>query len=300
MSVSAGIPDFRSPGGMYETLRPELLTATDQQRALMASDPTYVVESSMFHANQFPYLEVRRPFILGTETQTWRATPSHKFLELLHTHGKLVRLYTQNIDGLDYQTAIPVHKICPVHGTMRKVACESCGASMPFSTFCDKVRTNIKDIYGDDPSAPKTSTNIICEDCGNPTVKPTTVLFGSSLPDQFFANAQEDLPQADLVILAGTSLVVSPANCVAYRIPDSARRLVVNRERVGIELGIEYTDEGRDYFLQGDCDSSFIALAELLNWHAELERGFPGPESSDDDKQGGIDDGDEGAGAEQK
>lgn len=56
VSVAAGIPDFRSQGGMYETLRPETITATQRQRQAMASDPTYVVERGMFLANQFPYL----------------------------------------------------------------------------------------------------------------------------------------------------------------------------------------------------------------------------------------------------
>ena len=92
MSVAAGIPDFRSPGGMYATLRPELITASERQRQLMASDPTHVVKTSMFFANQFPYLEVRRPFILGTRDHLWKATMGHRFVELLHGHGKLTRL----------------------------------------------------------------------------------------------------------------------------------------------------------------------------------------------------------------
>ena len=71
---------------------------------MMAENPQYVVEKSMFFANQFPYLEVRRPFILGVAKRQWRATLSHRFFELLHTKtSKLTRLYTQNIDGLDAQ-----------------------------------------------------------------------------------------------------------------------------------------------------------------------------------------------------
>ena len=66
VSVASGIPDFRSPGGMYSTLNPDLLTASPYQRKLMKSDPTYVVTWDIFQNNQFPYMEVRKPFILGT------------------------------------------------------------------------------------------------------------------------------------------------------------------------------------------------------------------------------------------
>ena len=119
MSSGAGIPDFRSPGGMYDTLRPELITATDSQRREMAANPTAVVMKEMFFENAFPYLEVRRPFILGTQAKQWQSTLSHRFVEVLHAKGKLTRLYTQNIDGLDYQCAtIPVDKIVPVHRTL--------------------------------------------------------------------------------------------------------------------------------------------------------------------------------------
>ena len=58
VSVAAGIPDFRSAGGMYDTLRPELLTATPAQRQMMENEPTAVVSWDLFKSNQFPYLEV--------------------------------------------------------------------------------------------------------------------------------------------------------------------------------------------------------------------------------------------------
>jgi NAD-dependent SIR2 family protein deacetylase len=119
VSVASGIPDFRSPGGMYDTLKPELLTATSHQKRLMERDPTYVVSWDVFQHNACPYLEVRRPFILGTRDQTWKATIAHRFAELLHTKtSKLTRIYTQNIDGLDRQcTKLPADKISNVHGT---------------------------------------------------------------------------------------------------------------------------------------------------------------------------------------
>ena len=120
--MASGIPDFRSPGGMYDTLQPDLITATPQQRRLMKMDPTYVVTWEIFSQNQFPYMEVRRPFILGTQKQQWKATIAHRFMELVHTKtNKLTRIFTQNIDGLDRQCQeIPSDKIIGVHGTLSK------------------------------------------------------------------------------------------------------------------------------------------------------------------------------------
>ena len=85
VSVAAGIPDFRSPGGMYDALQPDKLTATDRQRRAMAADAVAVVTRDLFFANAFPYLEVRRPFILGTHARKWRPTLSHRFAQLLHS-----------------------------------------------------------------------------------------------------------------------------------------------------------------------------------------------------------------------
>jgi NAD-dependent SIR2 family protein deacetylase len=105
-------------------------------------------------------------------------------------------------------------------------------------------------------------------------LKPTTVLFGAQLPTEFFERKKEDLPGTDLVIVAGTSLVVSPANTVAQ--DASGMRFVVNREPVGRELGIVY-EEGpaaatsRDIFAAGECDAVFLRLAEVLGWRSDLE-----------------------------
>ncbi len=299
VSVASGIPDFRSPGGMYDTLRPELITATTRQRRLMEVNPTYVVSWEIFSQNAFPYLEVRRPFILGTQERQWRATIAHRFFELLHTKtNKLTRLYTQNIDGLDRQCdKIPADKIVNVHGTLARAACEGCGEEMDFGAFCEQVRTNIKDIYvttrgvsgggsSTDNSCNRESTPILCPHCHQPLVKPATVLFGRRLPEEFFAMAQQDLPETDLLIVAGTSLVVSPANSLVRGVPNSALRVIVNKDPVGEELGIEYDEElgfeydedyssrekkTRDYFAQGECDEVFLNLIRELGWLEELK-----------------------------
>lgn len=278
-SVGAGIPDFRSPGGMYDTLRPDLITASSYERQLMTKDPTYVVSWDIFRQNAFPYLEVRKPFIIGTHQKQWKATIAHRFMELLHAKtNKLRRIYTQNIDGLDYQcTKIPLDTIVSVHGTIREAACEGCGHDANYDQFCQDVRTNIKDIYNIDPLSPKESKPILCTNCNQPLVKPKTVLFGRNLPDQFNDCTEQDLPTLDLLIIAGTSLVVSPANSLVYTVPETTKRVVVNTEPVGMELGIEYYDDGsdsdrRDFYLEGTCDAIFLDLIIELGWLQDLQQ----------------------------
>ena len=208
---------------MYDTLQPDLITATTHERNLMHDDPTNAVTRELFFNNQFPYLEVRRPFILGTQEHKWKATIGHRFFELLETktQNKLTRIYTQNIDGLDYQmTEIPEDKIVSVHGCISKVRCEGCNHPMDFDRFCDAVRNQIKDIYKADEQSPSESTHILCEKCKKPLVKPSTVLFGGDMPMEFLDCVNQDLPHCDLLIVAGTSLVVAPANAIVYNEED--------------------------------------------------------------------------------
>jgi NAD-dependent SIR2 family protein deacetylase len=114
ISVGSGIPDFRSPRGMYDTLRPNLLTASDADREAMVEDPTWVVNKELFMRNSLPYLEVRRPFIIGTAKRQWRPSLSHMFLRVCYDKGLLHRVYTQNIDGLDFATGVPTDRIIPL------------------------------------------------------------------------------------------------------------------------------------------------------------------------------------------
>ena len=66
MSVASGIPDFRSAGGLYDTLRPGLLTASLDEREAIRADPTFALDMTLFLQNPLPCLELNRPFILGT------------------------------------------------------------------------------------------------------------------------------------------------------------------------------------------------------------------------------------------
>eukprot|EP00522_Entomoneis_paludosa_P008149 CAMPEP_0172453270 /NCGR_PEP_ID=MMETSP1065-20121228/10673_1 /TAXON_ID=265537 /ORGANISM="Amphiprora paludosa, Strain CCMP125" /LENGTH=779 /DNA_ID=CAMNT_0013205449 /DNA_START=165 /DNA_END=2504 /DNA_ORIENTATION=+ len=273
MSVASGIPDFRSADGLYATLQANSLTATTSQREAIREDPSFALDEHLFLENPLPLLETKRDFILGTYEQRWKATLAHRFVELLHSKtGKLVRLYTQNIDGLEDQcTQIPEEKVIPVHGTMDRAECGRCKQRSSFPQFCQKVRSDIKDITGKDDSAPEVSVPPRCSNCGYPALRPAIVLFRSSLPKVFFENVGPDVKDVDLLIVIGTSLKVAPANSLVWRVPKSAMRLLVNRETVGEHLGLDFDDGKRDFFGAGNCDDVLLDLMEHLGWLPELE-----------------------------
>ncbi|MDP2439584.1 MAG: Sir2 family NAD-dependent protein deacetylase [archaeon] len=272
ISTAAGIPDFRSAGGMYEQLRPELLTASAEQREAMAQEPTLVVDWELFSVNQLPYLEVRRPFILGTAEGKWRPTLGHFFLRLLEDRGLLRRLYSQNIDGLDHALGLPPERLVKVHGSLASISCEFCASACPSSEFCTALRSSVRDIYETgDPSAPALSSPIPCPSCGRNGLKPDTVLFGRQLPAAYFAAVAADFPApVDLLLCVGTSLTVHPAAALVTKVAPSTLRLVVNQAPVGRHLGLSFTEGSSDLLLQGDCDSSFLALSSALGWLPQL------------------------------
>jgi NAD-dependent SIR2 family protein deacetylase len=187
--------------------------------------------------------------------------------------GKLVRLFTQNIDGLEDQCeGIGHQKRIAVHGSMDEAECARCQASMNFDLFCDLVRRQIKDITGQDPSAPKDSSPIVCESCGGNTVKPSIVLFRSRLPEVFFQNVPGDVKDVDLLIIVGTSLAVAPANSIVWRVPKSAMRVLINKESVGWHLGFDPRSNDRDYLARGDCENVALDLMEKLGWLESLRQ----------------------------
>ena len=273
MSVNSGIPDFRSANGLYATLDADQLTATAEQREDIRRDPTTALDQHLFLENPLPCLELKRSFILGTHRRQWKATLAHRFLEVLHNKtGKLIRTYTQNIDGLECQLDLPSSMVVPVHGSMDRAECARCEQSFDFDTFCQKVQTQIKDVTGQDATAPQESTPISCPMCGSTAVKPAIVLFRSSLPKVFFEKVPTDIQNIDLLLILGTSLRVAPANSIVWRVPRSCLRVLINREPAGQHLGMDMDPETalRDYHAAGDIDETVLELMEHLGWLDDL------------------------------
>ena len=147
-------------------------------------------------------------------------------------------------------------KIVAVHGSLGRVECEFCQTEMNASAFRSAVELqNIKDIYDMDGQAPKSSSNIHCNNCKLSGVKPATVLYGGNLPSVFFECLNKDKYAIDLLLICGTSLNVYPAASLPQGLPKNTTKCLINLEPVNTDINI---------FLQGKSDEVFSELIDEL------------------------------------
>ncbi|XP_034501793.1 NAD-dependent protein deacetylase sirtuin-3, mitochondrial isoform X5 [Ailuropoda melanoleuca] len=117
ISTPSGIPDFRSPGsGLYSNL---------QQYGLPY--PEAIFELAFFSHNPKPFFALAKELYL----RSCRPNVIHYFLRLLHDKGLLLRLYTQNIDGLERVSGIPASKLVEAHGSFASATCTVCQRPSP-------------------------------------------------------------------------------------------------------------------------------------------------------------------------
>eukprot|EP00900_Chrysochromulina_parva_P027429 jgi/Chrpa1/931/Chrysochromulina_OHIO_Genome00013918-RA len=249
-STSAGIPDFRTPGtGLYDNLASYGLPY-----------PEAIFDIDFFVHNPKPFQRLCKELWPGN----FAPTPTHHFLALLHTHGKLRRVLTQNIDSLEVEAGLPADRVVAAHGNFDGAHVVGRSTSVPV----DEVRRAALS------SSPDAWASLNRRYGGH--VKPSIVFFGEQLPERFFDSAHDDLPRADLLLVMGTSLKVQPFAGLVTRAPLRAPRLLVNRERVGqvhtLGLGGFIFDEGacasvsvpggglvvRDGHVAGDTDAAGV------------------------------------------
>ena len=178
-STESGIPDFRSPGGIWDKFDP-----------------------NEFHFAKFLQSEETREKVWAFYRSTWpsmlNAKPNrvHMATFELHKMGKLDCVITQNVDGLHQQAGVPDEMVIELHGTVRQIACLSCGERPQREEVEKRLESGEK--------APR------CEDCGG-LLKPATISFGQSLPADALEDAMRRSAASDLFVAVGSSLVVYPA-----------------------------------------------------------------------------------------
>jgi len=197
ISTESGIPDFRSPGGIWSKYQP--------------------IDFRDFMASEEMRREAWRRKFATDETMV-KATPNagHRALAQLHEDGKLSALITQNIDGLHQASGVPDDIVIELHGNATYASCLDCGLRHEIDWA--------KWVFGDNETLP---TCMACDGI----VKTATISFGQAMPEDEMLRAQKATLDADLLIVLGSSLVVYPAaGFPAMAKQNGAKLVIINRQ----------------------------------------------------------------------
>jgi NAD-dependent deacetylase len=201
ISTESGIPDFRSPGGIWTKQAP--IDFADFMRSHDARRETW-----------------RRRFAMDETLRAARPNRGHVAVAELVRDGKASAVITQNIDGLHQESGVPAEQVIELHGNTTYAHCLECAQ-----------RYEIADLrieFERDGIMPHCA-------CGG-WVKTATVSFGQSMPPMAMQRAQEETLAADLFLVLGSSLVVYPAAGFPELAKRSGARLaIVNREPTGLD-----------------------------------------------------------------
>jgi NAD-dependent deacetylase len=197
ISTECGIPDFRSPGGLWTRNRP--IPFDEFVASQEARDESW-----------------RRRFAMEPTFAAARPGRGHRALASLYKAGKIPAIVTQNIDNLHQISGFKGNDVVELHGNTTYARCIGCGQAYDLAW----VRTRF-DASGAAPD---------CTACDEP-VKTATISFGQAMPEDAMRRATELAQRSDLFLAIGSSLVVWPAAGMPLLAKNCGAKLVIiNRE----------------------------------------------------------------------
>jgi NAD-dependent protein deacetylase/lipoamidase len=231
ISTECGIPDFRSPGGLWTKNRP--------------------IPFDEFISSQEARNESwRRRFAMEEHFARARPGRGHRALASLYRAGKVPAVVTQNIDNLHQASGIPAEDIVELHGNTTFAHCLDCNERFELQW----VRGRMDAGNGCAPD---------CPSCGG-YIKTATISFGQAMPDAAVRRAQDLAQSCDLLVSIGSSLVVWPAAGLPLLAKRSGAMLVIiNREPTDF-------DEVADLVVREDIGTvlePFVAAQSAVNTH---------------------------------
>ena len=176
ISVPSGIPDFRSPKGLY-----------NGGLTKYGVSPEEAISHHFYEERTADFFEFYKENMVFAKA---KPNIAHRFFAELEKQGKLKAVVTQNIDGLHEQAGNK--NVFNVHGNIYKNYCEDCGKSFGLDYIMSQKGIPL------------------CDKCGA-VVKPDVVLYEESLDMDVVAGAKQAIEYADALIVVGTSLIVQPA-----------------------------------------------------------------------------------------
>lgn len=223
VSTESGIPDFRSKDGLYN----------QHDVQFDKYEPEYLLSRDCLYNNPKVFYEFYRQKM---DVRDIEPNITHKVLAKLEEVGKLKAVVTQNIDGLHQKAGSK--NVYEIHGTTQKNYCAKCGKTYD----ANHLFTSTDDI-----------PNCTCRGI----IRPAVTLYGEQLPNETVVQAVRAIENADMLIIAGTSLQVMPAASFIYSFTGN-HIVVINREPVGVKLG-EY-----DLFFQESMGKIFEEIGNHM------------------------------------
>lgn len=210
VSVSCGIPDFRSKDGVYARLAVDFPNLPD---------PQAMFDITFFRQDPRPFFKFAKEIYPGL----FQPSPSHRFIKMIERHKKLLRNYTQNIDTLERVAGI--ENLIECHGSFATATCTMCGHKVSSHEIKDTIfAQNIP--YCNKCTTSETGENV------KGIMKPDIVFFGEGLSDTFHDTMAIDKDQCDLLIVIGSSLKVRPVALIPSSLPSDVPQVLINRERL--------------------------------------------------------------------
>ncbi len=196
ISTESGIPDFRSPNGVWANNR--------------------MIEYSEFISSRAGRIEAWRQKALSwPEMRNAKPNAGHHAFVELERQGRLLAMITQNIDGLHQRAGHQPENVIELHGTMVEAVCLKCGDRIPMDEALRRIEAG--------EPAPE------CLKCGG-LLKPATISFGQAMPEREMQRAAQACYDCDVLIAVGSSLVVHPAAVLpALAKENGATLIIINR-----------------------------------------------------------------------
>ncbi|KAI0311361.1 DHS-like NAD/FAD-binding domain-containing protein [Amylostereum chailletii] len=278
ISVSCGIPDFRSHDGLYAQLK--------EAGEYDLDDP-----QEMFDINYFRTNPAGTSFAKQIYPSNFTPSPCHRFIKLIEDKGKHQN-YTQNIDTLERLTG--VQNVLQCHGSFATASCLACrvtvpGAALEPAIFGGKIPLCAGCVQNAENApapartpATRTMTRRATraraeseeEESAYPPwiMKPDITFFGEKLTDNFEKALAADRERVDLILVIGTSLKVSPVSEILTHLPHNIPQILINKTPV--------RHINPDIILLGNADPIVEHLCARLNW--DLPPPLPVPAPSED------------------
>lgn len=220
ISTESGIPDYRSPGGLWTKIQP-------------------IYFQDFVSSEEARLADWKRRFRFRDEVKAAAPNQGHLAIARMIASGKAGAVITQNIDGLHQRAGVPADRVIEIHGNATYATCLDCGRRHELDTMEAVIE--------------RTGASPRCSACGG-LVKAAVISFGQAMPAREMMRAEHAIEDADLCLAIGSSLQVQPAASLPMAAKyHGARLVIVNRDPTPLD-GIA------DHVLRGAIGEVFSRL----------------------------------------